>query len=171
MEETARAKDWPDGRPLPENMRAGAREMADLIENGQTFTFEQRLRQDYNSMWLEDFRDFLGMINENLTKDEKHMDKTLPKLDVLDSRYNFHLPLQLVPAGRYVGKSVLDAYSRSQALSSAYDTFKDDYFNMNSCLESTMVSGSSQGSESQCTQKISSYEKKRAKLPVELHLD
>src|SRR5262245_30415358 len=102
MEETPGAPkhDWPNGRQLPENLRTGAREMADLIENGRLFAFEQRLRQDYNSMWIDDFRSFLDMINENLAHDEKLTNKTLPKLDVLDSRYNFHFPLQLVTDGR-----------------------------------------------------------------------
>jgi len=163
---------WPDGHPLPKNLLVGAQEMAGLIETGQTFAFEQRLRTDFSCLSLDDFRGYLDMINENLTQYEKRVDKKVPKLDLLDKIYSFYLPVFLVEDGKHVGTTVLDQYSKSGPQARAYESFRDDFFKLNSCLESkNLGAGQNLKPVYDCRLQSSAYESEKAMFPVELHLE
>ncbi len=66
---------------MADNLDQGAREMADLLKNGKTEDFKERLADDAKSMSREDFNSFMDKLKAENAKDLA-ANKDLPGLNV-----------------------------------------------------------------------------------------
>jgi hypothetical protein len=70
-----------------QNLVQGATEMEDLLKQGKTKEFSDRLRSDYTSMSTDDFRQFMHNLND-LNKADRAANANLPGLELHETSVN-----------------------------------------------------------------------------------